>query len=204
MEAYLQVSEIIDWDEPAILEVAQGLAKGHGTVEAIALTCFEWVRDNIHHSVDYQMNPVTCRASEVLKYRTGYCFAKSHLLAALLRANHIPAGFCYQRLSIDETGASYCLHGLNAVYLPQWGWYRIDARGNRKGVNAQFTPPREQLAYNIQFVEEADFPDILSEPLPIVVEALKAYDTWDVLLHKLPDIASQQLKLAVYQTSVDS
>jgi len=39
------------------------------------------------------MNPVTCKASDVLIYGTGYCYAKSHLLAALLRANAIPAGF---------------------------------------------------------------------------------------------------------------
>lgn len=26
-------------------------------------------------------NPVTCRASEVLVHGTGYCYAKSHLLA---------------------------------------------------------------------------------------------------------------------------
>ncbi|WP_338430147.1 transglutaminase domain-containing protein [Synechococcus elongatus] len=37
----------------------------------------------------------------MLEYRTGYCYAKSHLLVALLRACSIPAGFCYQRLSFD-------------------------------------------------------------------------------------------------------
>jgi transglutaminase-like putative cysteine protease len=92
------------------------------------------------------MNPVTCRASEVLQHKTGYCFAKSHLLAALLRANQIPVGFCYQRLSIDDNGAPYSLHGFNAVYFPEVGWYRVDARGNKEGVTAQFTPPQEQLA----------------------------------------------------------
>lgn len=192
MEAYLQASEIIDWKDPAILALAAKLATGHQTVVAIAQTCFEWVRDEIHHSVDYQMNPVTCHASEVLQHRTGYCFAKSHLLAALLRANHIPAGFCYQRLSIDETGAPYCLHGLNAVYLPEFEWYRIDARGNRVGVNAQFTPPHEQLAYQIQLEQEADFPEIFSEPLPVVVSALQAHATWDEVLCNLPDMPSPQ------------
>jgi transglutaminase-like putative cysteine protease len=36
----------------------------------------------------------------------------------------------------------FCLHGLNAVYLEDFGWYRIDARGNKTGVAAQFTPPQ--------------------------------------------------------------
>jgi len=67
----------------------------------------------------------------VLKYKTGYCYAKSHLLAALLRANNIPAGLCYQRLTIENDMLPYCLPALNAVYLPKYGWYRIDARGNK-------------------------------------------------------------------------
>ena len=196
MEAHLQASEIIDWQDPAILALAQKLATGHQTVEAIAQACFEWVRDEIRHSVDYQMNPVTCKASEVLRHRTGYCYAKSHLLAALLRANNIPAGLCYQRLSLDDTGAPYCLHGFNAVYLPEFGWYRIDARGNRKGVNAQFTPPHEQLAFKIQLAEEADFPDILPEPLDVVIEALQTHSRWDDLLQHLPDVSCEKLGIS--------
>lgn len=34
-------------------------------------------------------------ASDVLKHRTGYCYSKNHLLAALLRVNKIPTGLCY-------------------------------------------------------------------------------------------------------------
>jgi transglutaminase-like putative cysteine protease len=94
MKEYLQTSETIDWHTPAILELAKAIASEHQSQTAIAKACFEWVRDQIRHSVDYQMNPVTCCASEVLQYQTGYCFAKSHLLAALLRANRIPTGFC--------------------------------------------------------------------------------------------------------------
>lgn len=86
MEEYLQASEIIDWQHPTILELAQKIASGHQTSDAIAKACFEWVRDQIRHSYDEKMNPITCRASDVLQYKTGYCYAKSHLLAALLRA----------------------------------------------------------------------------------------------------------------------
>ncbi len=134
------------------------------------------------------MNPVTCCASEVLKHKTGYCYAKSHLLGALLRANSIPAGFCYQILSVYDDGAPYCLHGFNAVYLPQYGWYRMDARGNKKGVNAQFMPPQEQLAYSLNFPEEIDCKTIFAKPLPIIIQALQAYNEWDNLLKNLPDV----------------
>ncbi|MBD2465852.1 transglutaminase family protein [Oscillatoria sp. FACHB-1407] len=186
--ACLQPSPIIDWQHPHILKLAQELSSKYSSSEAIAQACFEWVRDQIYHSVDYQMNPVTCRASDVLKYKTGYCYAKSHLLAALLRANGIPAGFCYQRLSIDGEGAPYCLHGLNAVYLPKTGWYRIDARGNRSDINAQFTPPIEQLAYSARLPGEVDSQTIWTEPLPLVVSALQAHTQWDEMLGYLPDL----------------
>ncbi|GAP96013.1 transglutaminase-like domain-containing protein [Leptolyngbya sp. NIES-2104] len=194
MEKFLAFSEIIDWQQPEILELSKKIASGCETQEAIAKACFEWVRDEVRHSFDYQMNPITCRASDVLQYRTGYCYAKSHLLAALLRANGIPAGFCYQRLSIDDQGAPYSLHGFNAAYLPDMGWYRMDARGNREGVNAQFVPPEEQLAFKTQFAEEADFQAILPEPLPVVVTALQTQTTWDGMLQNLPDVSLEQAK----------
>jgi transglutaminase-like putative cysteine protease len=191
MDKYLQASQIIDWQDPSILDLANTIKLEHQTIEKIAKACFEWVRDEVRHSVDYQMNPVTCVASDVLKYKTGYCYAKSHLLAALLRANNIPAGFCYQRLSINDRITSFCLHGLNAIYLPKFGWYRVDSRGNHQGVDAQFTPPNEQLAFNINLPDEADFPNIFPEPLPIVIEALQAYNSWDELFHHLPDLAPE-------------
>jgi transglutaminase-like putative cysteine protease len=196
MQEYLQASEIIDWQNSEILELAHRLASKHQTTEERSKACFEWVRDRIHHSCDYQMNPVTYRASDVLKYKTGYCFAKSHLLAALLRANQIPAGLCYQRLRIDNPPKSKqisndvpcTLHGLNAVFLPITGWYRIDPRGNRQGVNARFIPPQEQLAFEVRLPQEADFDNIFAEPLPIVIAALQKSKTWDEVLINLPDI----------------
>ncbi|MDV3349499.1 transglutaminase family protein [Leptolyngbyaceae cyanobacterium CCMR0082] len=189
--AYLQTSNIIDWQHPSIVELAAFLAKGHGKPTEIAQVCFQWVRDEIRHSFDYQLNPVTCRASDVLRHRTGYCYAKSHLLAALLRANAIPTGFCYQRLSVNDQGAPYCLHGLNAVYLPEIGWYRIDPRGNRGGIDARFMPPQEKLAFSPRLTEETDFPAILPAPLAVVVDALNNYQTWHSLLQKLPDLSPE-------------
>jgi transglutaminase-like putative cysteine protease len=176
------------------MERAKQIASEYETPMAIAKACFEWVRDEICHSYDYQMNPVTCQASDVLQHKTGYCFAKSHLLAALLRANQIPVGFCYQRLSVDDKGALYSLHGFNGIYLPEVGWYRVDARGNKEGVNAQFVPPQEQLAFEIQLAEEADFSVILDEPLQIVVEALQSQSTRDEMLLTLPDIPVESAK----------
>ncbi len=187
MEEFLRSTDVIDWDHPAVLELAKSL-KADSTLET-AQRCFEWVRDEVRHSWDYKMNPVTCSASEVLAARTGYCYAKSHLLAALLRANGIPTGLCYQRLEAYEPG-TYSLHGLNAVYLPETGWYRIDARGNKPGVDAQFVPPVEQLAFKLQAAGEYDFQGILAEPLAHVVAALQAARDWEDASNHLPDVES--------------
>ena len=185
MEAFLRATDIIDWHDPAIERLARELAAE--TPLETAKRCFEWVRDEIRHSYDYQCNPVTWRASDVLRERTGYCYAKSHLLAALMRANGIPTGFCYQRLTAYDEG-QYSLHGLNVVYLPDFGWYRVDARGNKVGVNAQFMPPVEQTAFQVSAAGEADFSAILAEPLPIVLRALQTTPTWDQLAENLPDV----------------
>ncbi|MFW5442706.1 MAG: transglutaminase family protein [Methylococcaceae bacterium] len=187
LQAYLKASPIINCNHPEIIALAQQLAEGQHSDNSISKLCFEWVRDNIKHSFDFKLNPVTCCASDVLKYKTGYCYAKSHLLAALLRANNIPTGLCYQRLSIDDNGSPYCLHGLNAVFLQDYGWYRIDPRGNKDNIDAQFVPPHEQLAFNSKDKLEIDFQEIWPEPLPIVVETLQRNHNYhDVYLH-LPD-----------------
>jgi transglutaminase-like putative cysteine protease len=189
LSPYLAATEIIDHHTPAVRQLALELAGDERDPAVVARRCFEWVRDQIKHSSDHQLNPVTCAASEVLAAGTGYCYAKSHLLAALLRANGIPAGLCYQRLSIDGAGPPFCLHGLVAVELPGIGWYRIDPRGNRADVHAEFTPPVEVLAFPIQVEGEKDLPEIHAEPLPVVVEVLRSTTGWDEVLAKLPDIA---------------
>ncbi|MEM7758019.1 MAG: transglutaminase family protein [Cyanobacteria bacterium P01_A01_bin.40] len=191
MSEYLAATEIIDWQDSDVLQLAQRIATSNTNTTAKA--CFEWVRDNIYHSSDYKMNPVTCSASSVLRYKTGFCFAKSHLLAALLRANSIPTGFCYQRLSVFDNGSPYSLHGFNAVHLPEFGWYRLDARGNKPGVDAQFSPPEEQLAFKISLAEEIDCHHIFVEPLGEVVKILQAYQTWDEMLNNLPDVKHEYL-----------
>ena len=187
-DEYLGSCEVIDATEPAVMTCAKSLAGDR--VEQTVLNCFEYVRDQIKHSSDFKMNPITCRASDVLKFQTGYCYAKSHLLCALLRANGIPAGLCYQRLSIDGVGPPFCLHGLNAVYLPKHRWFRIDARGNRSDVDAQFLPPNERLAFPISMDGEKDCSEIHRRPLAAVTNCLNLYTDWLDVYNNLPDLNS--------------
>lgn len=188
MQRYLRSTDIIDWEHPEVAALAAGLARGVSDRLELVRACFEWVRDEVRHSWDYRQNPVTCRASEVLKHRTGYCYAKSHLLAALLRANGVPTGLCYQRLSVEDSGAPYCLHGLNAVYLEGYGWYRVDPRGNKEGVDAQFTPPVERLAFKLVEPQEIDLPEIWADPLACVVEVLQRCASVEEVRRNLPDV----------------
>ena len=185
---YLESTTYINWQHPSIISLATELADGCVSEAHIVANCFEFVRDQIKHSWDYKLNPVTCIASDVLEHGTGYCYAKSHLLAALLRANGIPTGLCYQRLSVGTEGAPFCLHGLNAVLLKEHGWYRIDARGNKPGVNALFTPPVEALAFPINSAEERDLPEIWAEPIAKIVAALTHNTTVQQVFENLPDI----------------
>jgi transglutaminase-like putative cysteine protease len=197
LQPYLAGSEYIDWRHPLVTAKASELAAGALGDEEVARRCFEFVRDFIRHSWDYRMNPVTCKASDVLLHGTGYCYAKSHLLAALLRANGIPAGLCYRRLSVGMEGPPYCLHGLNAVHLGQYGWYRVDARGNKPGVAAEFVPPVEKLAFQIVSASEKDFSGIWAEPLPPVISALTQSATVEQVYENLPDVEAPEIFAAV-------
>lgn len=57
----------------------------------------------------------------------------------------IPTGFCYQKFILDDEAASRLIyHGLNGVYIQDYKkWIRLDARGNKTGVNAQFSIENE-------------------------------------------------------------
>lgn len=188
MTKFLEETEIIDYSDPEIQRSAVQLSADCKTNIEIAQNCFEFVRDTIKHTGDHKDNITTCKASDVLKYKTGWCYAKSHLLAALLRANNIPTGFCYQRLSCSEyTKDVYCLHGLNAIYLKEYGWYKVDARGNKEDINAQFDPPFESLAFRLE-AHECDLPGIYEEPLEVVVQTLEKYKTYDEMVQNFPDV----------------
>jgi transglutaminase-like putative cysteine protease len=177
-------STVLDAGHEAVRAVARGLAGGGATGAEIARRTFEWVRDRVPHTDDCGAEAVACSASEVLARGTGFCYAKSHLLVALLRAAGLRAGLCYQRLASD---GGFVLHGLVAVELPGVGWYRMDARGGTKGARAVFAPPVEALAYVPEGPGEWDSRAVLADPLPEVVSALRRARSADELRRALPD-----------------
>src|SRR5690625_4959216 len=166
-QLYLRETDVIDFSHPDIQHMIAILFNpSQSEIEKVKLA-FEFVRDNISHSWDIQSRRVTRKASNVLKFKEGICYAKSNLLAALLRSQGIPTGFCYQRLTLFDTpDQGYCLHALNATYLKSiHKWIRMDARGNKKGIQAQFSLDQERLAFIVrEELGEKDYPIIYADP----------------------------------------
>jgi transglutaminase-like putative cysteine protease len=185
---YLKCTPIIDWETPAIIDQTQAITRSLTRDTEKARTLFEWVRDAIPHSWDIGTDVVTCAASEVLQQRTGLCYAKSHLLAAMLRCVGIPAGFCYQVFRRHPPYHGLALHGLNGLYLPSLAcWVRVDARGNTGTIDAQFSLTEERLAFPIDPHQgEFLYETIYTDPAPEVVAVLRGFTSLRVLWPYLP------------------
>lgn len=189
MEAYVKRDNVIDYDNENVAELSDALFQKADHELDFIKTAYEFVRDHISHSADIGEDKITCTASEVLRAGHGICFAKSHLLAAILRSQSIPAGFCYQKLILDdETAPVLVYHGLNGVYSRDCKkWFRLDARGNKEGVDAQFSMETEQLAFVVrpELGEEDGF-IVYPDPDTAILEKLTKYRTRTELWNDLP------------------
>ncbi|MFJ8648482.1 transglutaminase family protein [Streptomyces sp. NPDC093546] len=187
LSAYLAVDDAIDHEHARVRGIAARLTVEHADAYSYAKAAFEFVRDAVAHSADVDDPRVPWRASDVLELRVGTCYAKSHALAALLRARSIPTALCYQRLT-DEDGTNPVLHGLIAVRLPGRGaWARQDPRGNTRGLDAQFVLDHEQLAYPVRpEFDEVDYPVLYAAPHPVVLNALRVARDREYLWKTLP------------------
>ncbi|MDQ0116270.1 transglutaminase-like domain-containing protein [Paenibacillus harenae] len=167
MANYLAELGEVDYSHHEIQLLLKRLYKPIMNETEMAEAAFRFVRDEISHTWDIQSERITKTASEVLRFKEGICYAKSNLLAALLRAVQIPTGFCYQKLTLGDTpDTGYCIHALNAVYLRSYGrWFRLDARGNKEGIQAEFSLDEEKLAFPIRpQYGEIDYPVIFATP----------------------------------------
>ena len=191
MKSYLAFSRYIDADEPSIQRKAKELKASAGCEIELAKATYYFVRDEIKHSWDVQDKRVTVTASDTLREGVGICWAKANLLAALLRANGIPSGICYQRLTLGDTPESgYCIHALNAIFLKSIGkWIRVDARGNKDGIHAGFSIDEEHLAFPIrEEYDEIDYKVVYAEPISKTMDILEnSTDAIYMYLHSLPE-----------------
>jgi transglutaminase-like putative cysteine protease len=186
---YLEDTITIDWQTPAVMEQAKSLLDGVDSPEGRVRALYEFVRDEVIHSFDAEVGDfdesarATCRASEVLAERTGLCYAKSHLLAGMLRYAGLPTGFCYVRLVSDTDPEKLVIHGFNAVYwAPSKDWIYLDARGNRPGLEAEC---RFEAPWSLPWAPDGDageafLPFIYKRPAKRIID----------LLERAPDFAT--------------
>ena len=202
---FLAASAAVDRDHPAVQRLASEVRRSR-EVDTMRIA-YETVRDRYPHSMDIDAQAVSVSASDVLRHGHGICFAKSHLLAAVLRACGIATGLVYQKLAGGER--TY-LHALNAVWLPDQGrWIRLDARGNKPGVDARFSVEVEVLAFPIRADRgERDFAEIHARPLPSTVAALRKSCTTVELARRLPEDMSaadrRQAAKACFRLAISS
>ena len=149
LSEFLRETDCIDFSNPLIVQKADELKAASSDEVDYIERAYRFVRDEIPHSWDARLTVVSKKASDVLKNGTGICWTKSCLLAALLRANKIPSGISYQYLTrADDASDGYIIHAMNTVYVsPLKKWIRLDARGNKAGVNARFSLKKEILAF---------------------------------------------------------
>ncbi len=208
---YLEDTITIDWQTPSVMECAQGLLEGVTEPEARVRALFEFVRDEIAHSMDVPTEAQTCRASEVLEHATGLCYSKSHLLAGLLRFAGFPTGFCYVRTRSDSASDRFALHGFNAVYWAQTkAWFYLDARGNRdalpcegggggecegpeaSGDEAIATECRIEPPFSLAFWPDLDrgeafLPYVYKRPAKRIIDLLERAPSFEAVVRNLPD-----------------
>lgn len=187
---YLKETTVINYTNSYIQNIIKSIKEKSDNDFERARLAFVIARDEIHHSFDTKDQLVTITAEQALKNECGICFAKAHTLATLLRGMEIPCGFCYQRVLRKplDTASGFALHGLNALYLKEFGWFRVDPRGNKPGIDSQFNAKEEQLAYVIHpDLGEVDYPKVFVNPLPSVLEAMETSKSTQELFFNRPE-----------------
>ena len=188
MEKFLKEQEYIDFSESNIQNQIKTLFKDNLSENDKVRIAFEFVRDEIPHSFDSKATIITAKASDVLKFKTGICHAKANLLAALLRSEGIPTGFCFQHITLaQDESLGYCIHCYNAVYIEN-RWIKLDARGNTNGKNAQFSLCEPILAYkNRSQYDEFFWKGIYSSPHNETMKMLESAKCLQDIMDNIPD-----------------
>jgi transglutaminase-like putative cysteine protease len=188
-DRYLEDTIVVDWQTPTVFEKARTLVEGAEDELERVRRIFVFVRDEIRHSLDHGDDDVPCTASQVLRAGTGLCYAKSHLLAALLRARGIPAGFGYQRLRRDDGSGRFVLHGFVVAWLSEPdAWVVLDARGDTDTIHTEADPDAPSLAFTPDpEADESTSPIVYARPPRRIVDLLDQAESLARIRAHLPD-----------------
>ena len=118
---YLQAEELIQSQDPDIINLAQELTEGSEDFWEAACRLSQWITDSIAGSI------YGGSALETLQRGNGSCGSQSMLLAALCRASGIPARVVWGCVYTPEYGGSFGHHGWNEIYVGEAGWIPVDA-----------------------------------------------------------------------------
>lgn len=139
LEEYLEATETIDSNHPAIIAKATELAEGEDDLFKVVFNLASWVEENIK----YDLNSVTIAASQkgswVLQNRQGVCDEMTSLFVAMARSLGIPArfvsGISYTTHEgvVASAGSNWAGHGWAEVYFPDIGWVSFDVTFNQYG-----------------------------------------------------------------------
>ncbi len=164
---YLGFSDIIDYKNPAIIDLANDIKKKaedynkklsfkdiateKNSLEiSIINISLEFIRNNIiasHNAEDLTVKS-SLKASEVLINKRAFCFGRATLLAAILRYLDIPCGFCDQLLLLDDNSDKKIIHTMNVVYLKNsHKILKIDATNNKDIKQLPFDGINDNIAY---------------------------------------------------------
>ena len=191
MNDYLTFSKYINGNDVRIVSKANEFKQKYTNEISLIKAVYEFVRDEIKHSWDIQDKRVTKSAVISDAVTSLGKMLRYSIIAALVRACGIPAGICYQRLTLGDTpDTGFCIHALNAVYIKSMDkWIRLDARGNKKGVDAQFDLQTEKLAFVVRTnMGEADYRTIYAKPSDKLMNVLENNtDAIYMYLNCLPD-----------------
>jgi len=187
MNLYLEEKGLVDTSN--VKNISCKLTRDIASDVEKARVLYEYVRDVIRHSADINENLLTKSASDVLKHGHGICFTKSILLVAMLRSIDIPAGFGYQKIILDDELYPWLvLHGYVFIYLESIRkWIKVDARGNKPGVNAEFSIGKPVMAFEIR-KELGETDQDINHPYPVdsIVKCLESNETREELWKNLP------------------
>jgi transglutaminase-like putative cysteine protease len=128
-EAWCRPTTFVDSEAPAIVAFAQAAAGDSRDARERAVALYYAVRDRVTYTpyCDFR-SPETYRASAVLAKGAGFCVGKAALLAAVARAEGIPARLrfadvrnhlCTPRLRALVGGDVFYYHGLVEFELEQ-------------------------------------------------------------------------------------
>ena len=195
---FIEENYYIDFSSTIIQDKSKNLFYGIENNIQKAKIAYEYVRDEIPHTFDIQSDIITAKASDVLEYNTGICHAKANLLAALLRTQSIPTGFCFQHLTLaDDDSLGYCVHCYNAIFLDNH-WIKVDARGNTNGKNAQFSLSEPKLAFLTRNeFDEYNWNGIYSKPHLDTMLMLENANSLQDVIDNIPDYISENPDLII-------